>query len=142
MRRRWLRILAVAAAPIVVLALPITPAQATPGVLVYPGMEVRQGTNVCTLGYVDPQMRIAFTAGHCRGSGQVSDRDGNVIGTQALFRDNTPNGTTVDTNHQIADWEAISLSPDVAINNILPVGRQLIADPTIAPVVGMAVCHF
>ena len=113
-----------------------------PGVLVYPGMEVRQGTNVCTLGYVDPQMRIAFTAGHCRGSGQVTDRDGNVIGTQSLFRDNTPNGATVDTNHQIADWEAISLSPDVAVNNVLPGGRQLIADPAIVPVVGMPVCHF
>jgi hypothetical protein len=141
-RRRWLRTLAAAAAPVVALALPIAPAQATPGVLVYPGMEVRQGTNVCTLGYVDPEMRIAFTAGHCRGSGQVTDRDGNVVGTQALFRDNTPNGATVDTNHQIADWEAISLSSDVAINNILPGGRQLIADPAIVPVVGMPVCHF
>ena len=94
-----------------------------------PGMEIRQGTNVCTLGYVDPQMRIAFTAGHCRGNGQVSDRDGNLIGTQALFRDNTPDGATVDTNHQIADWEAISLAPDVMVNNILPGGRQLVADP-------------
>jgi hypothetical protein len=137
-----LRILVVVAAPIVVLALPIAPTQATPGVLVYPGMEIRQGSSVCTLGYVEPQMRIAFTAGHCRGSGQVSDRDGNVIGSQALFRDNTPNGATVDTNHQIADWEAISLSPDVAVNNILPGGRQLIADPAVAPVAGMPVCHF
>lgn len=142
MRRLWLRALAAAAAPIFALVLPSTPAQATPGVLVHPGMEVRQGANVCTLGYVDPQMRIAFTAGHCRGSGQVTDRDGNVIGAQALFRDNTPNGTTVDTNHQIADWEAISLAPDVAVNNILPGGRQLIVDPAIVPVVGMPVCHF
>ena len=101
MRRRWLRMLAATAAPI-----------------------------------------IAFTAGHCRGNGQVSDRDGNLIGTQALFRDNTPNGATVDTNHQIADWEAISLSPDVVINNILPGGRQLIADPAIVAVAGLPVCHF
>lgn len=143
MRRRWLRMLAATAAPVVALALPSAPAQATPGVLVFPGMEVRQGTNVCTLGYVDPQMRIAFTAGHCRGgNGQVTDRDGNLIGTQALFRDNTPNGATVDTNHQIADWEAISLAPDVTINNILPGGRQLISDPAIAPVAGLPVCHF
>jgi hypothetical protein len=141
-RRRWLRMLAAAATPVVALALPIAPARATPGVLVYPGMEVRQGTNVCTLGYVDPQMRIAFTAGHCRGSGQVTDRDGNVVGAQAVFRDNTPNGATVDTNHQIADWEAITLAPDVGVNNILPGGRQLIADPAIVPVVGMPVCHF
>ena len=142
MRRRWLRMLTAAAAPIMAFALQSAPAQAAPRVLVFPGMEVRQGTNVCTLGYVDPQMRIAFTAGHCRGSGQVSDRDGNVIGTQALFRDNTANGATIDTNHQIADWEAISLSPDVVINNTLPGGRQLIADPAIVPTVGMPVCHF
>ncbi len=142
MRRRSLRMLTAAAAPIIAFALPSAPAQATPGVLVYPGMEVRQGTNVCTLGYVDPQMRIAFTAGHCRGNGQVNDKDGNMIGAQALFRDNTPNGATIDTNHQIADWEAISLSPDVVINNILPGGRQLVADPAIVPVTGMPVCHF
>jgi hypothetical protein len=87
-------------------------------------------------------MRIAFTAGHCRGSGQVTDRDGNPIGTQSSFRDNTPNGATVDTNHQIADWEAISLAPDVAVNNVLPGGRQLTADPAIVPVDGLPVCHF
>jgi hypothetical protein len=141
-RRRWLRFFAAAAAPIVALTLPSAPAQATPGVVVFPGMEVRQGTNVCTLGYVDPQMRIAFTAGHCRGNGLVTDRDGNSIGAQALFRDNTPNGATVDTNHQIADWEAISLAPDVAINNVLPGGRQLVADPAIVATVGLPVCHF
>ena len=142
MRRRWLHMLAAAAAPIVALTLPVAPATATPGVLVFPGMEVRQGTNVCTLGYVDPQTRMAFTAGHCRGSGPVSDRSGNVIGSQSGFRDNTPNGATIDTNHQIADWEAISLAPDVAVNNVLPGGRQLIADPAIVPAVGLPVCHF
>jgi hypothetical protein len=134
--------LATAAAPIIPFALPSAPAQATPGVLVFPGMEVRQGTNVCTLGFVDPQTRVAFTAGHCRGSGQASDRDGNPIGTQAGFRDNTPNGATVDTNHQIADWEAIGLTQDVAANNFLPGGRQLISDPAIVPVAGLPVCHF
>ena len=142
MRRRWLHMLAAAAAPIVALTLPVAPATAAPGALVFPGMEVRQGTNVCTLGYVDPQTRMAFTAGHCRGSGPVSDRDGNVIGSQSGFRDNTPNGATIDTNHQIADWEAISLAPDVAVNNVLPGGRQLIADPAIVPAVGLPVCHF
>ena len=142
MRRRLLCMVATAAAPIIAFALPCAPAQATPGVLVYPGMEVRQGTNVCTLGFVDPQPRVAFTAGHCRGSGAVNDRDGNPVGTQAAFRDNTPDGATVDTNYQIADWEAISLAPDVAVNNILPSGRQLISDPAIVPLVGLPVCHF
>jgi hypothetical protein len=141
-RRRWLRAVAAAATPIIGLVTPVVPAHAAPGVLVFPGMEVRQGTNVCTLGYVDPQMRIAFTAGHCRGSGQVTDRDGNPVGSQTLFRDNTPNGATVDTNHQIADWEAISLAPDVAVNNVLPGGRMLISDPAVVPVAGLPVCHF
>jgi hypothetical protein len=141
-RRRWLRMLAAAAAAIVALTLASAPAQASQALLVYPGMEVRQATNVCTLGYVDPQNRIAFTAGHCRGTGPVADKDGNVIGSQTLFRDNTPNGATIDTNHQIADWEAISLSPDITVNDILPGGRELIADPAVVPSVGLPVCHF
>ena len=142
MRRRWLRLLVAAVAPIVVLTLPSTPAYADPNVQVYPGMEIIQGTNVCTLGYVDPQARIAFTAGHCRGDGMVRDKAGNFVGNQALFRDNTPDGTTIDTNHQIADWEAISLAPDVQVNNVLPGGRPLVADPGIVPAPGLAVCHF
>ena len=142
MRRRLLRMAATAAAPVIAFALPSAPGQATPGVLVYPGMEIRQGTNVCTLGFVDPQTRVAFTAGHCRGNGQVNDRDGNPIGSQTGFRDNTPDGATVDTNYQIVDWEAISLAPDAAVNNILPSGRPLISDPAIVPVVGLPVCHF
>jgi hypothetical protein len=141
-RRRWLGLLAAAAAPIAAFAFASAPAQADPGVVVYPGMEVRQGTNVCTLGYVDPQTRVAFTAGHCRGTGPVGDKNGNFVGTQAFFRDNTPNGATVDTNHQIADWEAIALAPDVQVNNILPGGRQLVVDPTVVPSPGMPVCHF
>src|SRR2546430_17652436 len=115
--------LAAAAAPIFALTLPMAPVQATPGVLVFPGMEIRQGTNVCTLGYVDPAMRIAFTAGHCRGSGQVPDRDGDGIGSQALFRENTPKGAPIDTNHVIRDREAISLAPDVSADNVRPGGH-------------------
>jgi hypothetical protein len=120
---------------------PVT-THAAPGALVYPGMEVRQGTNVCTLGFVDIQTRTAFTAGHCRGSGSVGDRDGNVIGHQTLFRDNTPDGATVATDHLIADWEAIQLAPDVAVNNILPGGRVLVVDPTVLPQQSQPVCHF
>nr|WP_090342414.1 hypothetical protein [Mycolicibacterium malmesburyense]CRL72814.1 hypothetical protein CPGR_02483 [Mycolicibacterium malmesburyense] len=142
MRRDWKRVLAAVAAPIAALALGSAPAQATPGVLVYPGMEIRQDNNVCTLGYVDPATRIAFTAGHCRGSGPVRDRDGNHIGMQTVYRDNTPNGATVDTNHQIADWEAIALAPDVVVNNVLPGGKVLVADPGVVPTAGQPVCHF
>jgi hypothetical protein len=72
----------------------------------------------------------------------VRDKAGNVVGNQSFFRDNTPDGTTIDTNHQIADWEAISLAPDVQVNNVLPGGRPLVSDPGIVPTPGLAVCHF
>jgi hypothetical protein len=142
-RRRWLRVLASAAAPIVAaLALPSASTQADPGAVVFPGMEILQGTNVCTLGFVDPQARVAFTAGHCRGDGTVRDTRGNFVGNQAFFRDNTPDGATIDTNHQIADWEAIALAPDVTVNSILPGGKMLVSDPAVVPAPGLPVCHF
>jgi hypothetical protein len=143
LRRQWLRSLAVAAiAPIFALTMPAAPAHATPGVLVYPGMEIHQGSNVCTLGFVDPGARTAFTAGHCRGDGPVVDRVGNPIGALAVFRDNTPDGATVATDHMISDWEAISLAPDVEVNDVLPGGRVLVSDAGIVPTPGLGVCHF
>jgi hypothetical protein len=141
LRRQWLRSLAAAAVSICAL-IPAPPAQATPGVLVYPGMEIHQGSNVCTLGFVDPASRTAFTAGHCRGDGPVVDRDGNPIGTLTSFRDNTPDGATVATDHMISDWEAISLAPDVQVNDILPGGRVLVSDPGVLPAPGLSICHF
>ena len=84
--------------------------------LVFPGMEIHQDNRLCTLGYVDPGLKIAFTAGHCRGSGVVYDREHNVIGRQATFRDNTPSGTTVATDQVISDYEAIVLDSGVAAN--------------------------
>lgn len=143
MPRRWLTRGSVLAAAALALTLASAPAHATPGVVVYPGMEIHQGTNLCTLGFVDPQTRVAFTAGHCRaGGGEVDDKNGNFIGTQAFFRDNTPNGTTIDTNHQIADWQTIALAPDVQVNNVLPSGHALEVDPKVLPAPGMPVCHF
>ncbi|BBX70221.1 Rv1815 family serine proteinase [Mycolicibacterium psychrotolerans] len=129
-------------AALATLLVPSAPANAQPDVLVHPGMEIHQDSVLCTLGYVDPQTRIAFTAGHCRASGTVTDKGGTVIGTQVSFRDNTPDGTTIDTNHQIADWEVIQLLPTAAVNNVLPSGRVLVTDPAVLPVAGMPVCHF
>lgn len=119
-----------------------TPAQAEPGVVVHPGMEIHQDTNLCTIGFVDIATRTAYSAGHCHGSGPVKDRGGALIGHQTVYRDNTPNGATVSTDHQITDWEAIALLPDVGVNNVLPGGRTLVVDPAIVPVVGQPVCHF
>ncbi|WP_041787894.1 hypothetical protein [Mycolicibacterium gilvum] len=129
-------------APLLVVTLGAPVAQAQPGVLVSPGMEIHQDSVLCTLGYVDPGTRIAYTAGHCRASGTVSDKFGTPIGTQGSFRDNTPDGMTVDTNHQITDWEVIHLNQNVVINNVLPSGKALVTDPSVLPVKGMPVCHF
>jgi hypothetical protein len=117
-------------------------AVADPGVLVYPGMEIHQANERCTLGYVDAQARVAYTAGHCRGNGQVTDKDGHFIGTMATFRDNTPDGATIATDHQISDWETITLAGDVMVNDILPGGRVLVTDPVVTVQPGQQVCHF
>jgi hypothetical protein len=111
-------------------------------VLVFPGMEIHQGAHLCTLAYVDPRLRVAFTAGHCRGDGPVTDKDNKVIGNLATFRDNTPNGAFVNTDQQIADYESIVLANDVTANNILPGGRALQSDPGLVVTPGEPVCHF
>ena len=115
---------------------------AVSGVTVSPGMEIRQQSTVCTLGFVDPVARVAFSAGHCRGSGPVTDRDGRVIGVVTSSRDNTPNGTVVRVDQVISDYQTISLAPDVSINNILPGGRVLVSDPAAPLAAGQPVCHF
>jgi hypothetical protein len=111
-------------------------------VLVYPGMEIHQGGHLCTLGYVDPGLRVAFTAGHCHGDGPVTDKDNHVIGNLATFRASTPDGAIVATDQPIADYESIVLTDAVAANNILPGGRALQSDPGLVVTPGENVCHF
>jgi hypothetical protein len=142
LREKCLRVQAVATAVALAAVLGPTVANAAPGGPVFPGMEIRQGTNMCTLAFVDMASRTGFTAGHCRANGSVIDRDGNVIGHQTTFRDNTPDGATISTDHEIADWEAFQFEPDVAISNVLPGGRVLVFDPAIVPSPGLRVCHF
>ncbi|ORV18400.1 hypothetical protein [Mycobacterium celatum] len=141
-RRQPLRaFVAMIAAAVPAAGLPPMVASAEP-VSVFPGMEIHQGNHLCTLGYVDPAYHIAFTAGHCRGDGPVTDKDNNVIGSLATYRDNTPNGSTVATDQQIADYESIVLAGDVTANNVLPGGRPLQSDPGLTVKPGDAVCHF
>ncbi|HME49825.1 hypothetical protein [Mycobacterium sp.] len=141
MRRRSLRALGTAAATVAALLISAAPAQAAP-VAVFPGMEIHQDNNLCTLGYVDPNLKVAFTAGHCRGSGNVTDKDGNFIGGMAVYRDNTPDGSTVSTTDSIFDYEGIGLANDAMPNNVLPGGRVLVSDPTVVLKPGEPVCHF
>ena len=68
--------------------------------------------------------------------------DGRFIGTMITFRDNTPDGATIATDHQISDWESINIAGDVMVNNILPGGRMLVTDPAVNPQQGAPVRHF
>jgi len=111
-------------------------------VLVFPGMEIHQGEHLCTLGYVDPGLRVAFAAGHCHADGPVTDKDNNVIGRLATFRANTADGAVVATDQAITDYESIVLTDGVAANNILPGGRVLQSDPGLVVTPGENVCHF
>lgn len=117
-------------------------AQVDTTVTVSPGMEIHQAGNLCTLGYVDPVARIAYSAGHCGGSGPVTDKNGRFIGMVTASRDNTPNGTVVRTDEVISDYETIALAAEVTPSDVLPDGRRLVVDPTVALVQGGPVCHF
>ncbi len=133
-------VLAVAAgAAITALAPAVT---ADSGTEVFPGMEIRQGSTVCTLGFVDPVARIAFSAGHCRGDGTVTDRTGRVIGVVAASRDNTPDGMVVRTDQVISDYQTITLASYVTVSTVLPGGRRLVVDPGAQIAPGQPICHF
>ena len=143
---RFLRNLVLAAAAGAALAAAVTPAasadSADRAVTVFPGMEIRQQSTMCTLGFVDPVARIAFSAGHCRGNGPVTDRNGRLIGVVTTSRDNTPDGSVVRVDQVISDYETITLNADVVVNNLLPGGRALVADSVVPMAVGQQVCHF
>jgi len=143
---RFLRNLVLAAAAGAALAAALTPAasadSADRAVTVFPGMEIRQQSTMCTLGFVDPVARIAFSAGHCRGNGPVTDRNGRLIGVVTTSRDNTPDGSVVRVDQVISDYETITLNADVVVNNLLPGGRALVADSVVPMAVGQQVCHF
>ena len=79
----WRAATASVAVSLCVVAGSLPVASADPGVLVYPGMEIHQGTTRCTLGYVDPAARTGYTAGHCRGDGPVTDKNGRFIEMEA-----------------------------------------------------------
>ena len=85
---------------------------------------------------------LAIVAALAAGLAPVTDRDHNVIGRLATFRDNTPTGTTVATDQLISDYEAIVLDDHVAVSDVLPGGRRLESNPAVAIAPGQAVCHF
>ena len=139
---RFLQSLVVAGAAAAALGSLAPGASADGRAQVFPGMEIRQGTTVCTLGFVDTATRIGYSAGHCRGNGAVTDRDGRFLGVVGTSRDNTPNGTVVRTDEVISDYETITLADDVIVSTALPGGRQLVADAASPLTAGQPICHF
>lgn len=141
--RMALRVLAASVAALAFTpGLPAAKAHADP-VAVFPGMEILQDNRLCTLGYVDQAARIAYTAGHCRSTGNVvTDKNRNAIGHLATFRDDTPSGSTVAVDQAISDYEVIALDANVSMNDVLPGGRALVSSPNIALAPGQPICHF
>ena len=135
-------VLAAVAGAAVTSSVSLAPVAAADGVTVFPGMEIRQDSSMCTLGYVDPVARVGYSAGHCRGAGVVTDRNGRFIGVVSTARDNTPDGAVVRTDQVISDYQSIKLADDVTINPVLPGGRPLVADPAATLAAGQPVCHF
>lgn len=141
MSRKSVGALLAGAAATVVALTQAAPSDADP-TLVFPGMEIRQGHSMCTLGYVDPIERIAFTAGHCRGDGPVTDRDGRPVGMMVAYADNVEDGASVGLEDEMDDFEVITLYDDVVASTILPGGRVLesVVREEVSP--GEPVCHF
>jgi hypothetical protein len=141
-RRSWC--IAFACAAIVVgLAAPGR-AYAEADVQVFPGMEIHQGSTVCTLGMVQPSLRIALTSGECDGASVVTDSHGKVIGTVTTARHVTADGTGNDAGGSKADidYEVIGLADNADATDVLPTGRQLQSAPGLVALPTDAVCHF
>jgi hypothetical protein len=118
-----------------------TPASAEPGVNVFPGMEIRQGSTVCTLGMVEMTLRIALATGQCDGGSTVTDSNGNVLGGVVTARHNaaTP---AADGSSSDVEYEVIKLADDVRASDVLPTGRQLQSKPGARAQQADWVCHF
>ena len=116
---------------------------ASPGPTVLPGMEIRQGTSSCTVGFVEPQLRVALTTGRCGDGSVVSDADGTVLGSVVVAHHNaTATGTPGEGSILSVEYEVIELAPGVAAADLLPNGNRLESSPGLEAQEGMPVCHF
>ncbi|MCV7310169.1 hypothetical protein [Mycobacterium paraffinicum] len=120
-----------------------SPASADPAVTVFPGMEIRQGDTVCMVGLVEPRLRVAVTSGQCeRGVSEVTDRDGNPVGTVALARRQTADDTAANGAMLPVEYEVIALGAYVTPSDVLPTGRQLKSSPGLRAQPGLPVCQY
>ena len=132
-----------AAAALTVASVLAPVAHADPGAAAYPGMEIRQGTNLCTLGYVDVRTtRRIHTAGHCRAPSPVTDRAAGLIGVPISLQSTVIQGAVIATDQVITDYQQIALNPDVDVNDV-PAGRPRAAVGAAGGLVaGAPICHF
>ncbi|OBG90596.1 hypothetical protein A5697_12005 [Mycobacterium sp. E3251] len=120
-----------------------SPASADPAVTVFPGMEIRQGGTVCMVGMVEPRLRIAVTSGQCEsGASEVTDRDGNPVGTVVLARRQAADDTAANGAMLPVEYEVIALGATVTASDVLPTGRQLKSSPGLRAQPGLPVCQF
>ncbi|KZS67417.1 hypothetical protein A4G26_08555 [Mycobacterium kansasii] len=117
------------------------PAAAKPGVTVFPGMEIHQGAMVCTVGFVEPRLRIAVSAGRCDEGSTVTDSKENVVGTVMLARRGTVNEPAAADSAAGVEYEVITLAPEVIASELLPGGRQLQPIPGFSVQPALPVCH-
>ncbi len=124
-------------------AIAVAPPALADDALVFPGMEIIQGTQSCTLGFVDPEARLGVTAGHCAmdTDGPVYDSGGKAIGVLVIAGSNLQDGDRIDSSKYMVDYEAIKFRDDVAINDILPNGIRLERGSGIQPNTGLPVCR-
>jgi hypothetical protein len=115
---------------------------ADPGVTVFPGMEMYQDDTACTVGFVETRLRIALTAGQCRGGSTVTDSHQQVLGAVVQAHRNTAEGAAADGSVQSVEYEVIALAPNVTASDVLPTGRQLQSTPSLRAELALPVCRF
>jgi hypothetical protein len=116
-------------------------AAAEPAASAAPGMEIHQGSTVCTLGFVEVSLRIAVSTGQCNGGPVATDAMGRTLGSVVQQRraGDAPvaGGTPTDL-----DYEIIGLDLGVDATDTLSTGRQLESKPGAAAEVSGTLCHF
>jgi hypothetical protein len=140
---RGFRLLAIAVAlTLFGVAAPVK-AGADPAVTAFPGLEIHQGSTVCTLGFVELSLRIAMTTGECDGGSVVTDGHGKTLGTVVTARRaaEAPAAEGSAPNPNV-EYEVVGLAEDVIASDTLPTGRQLLSKPGVVAQPAQAACHY
>ncbi len=122
----------------------VTPVEAgaDAGATVFPGMEIHQGSTVCTLGFVELSMQIGLTTGQCDGGSIVTDNHGKVLGSVVTARRNATDAAATDGAAPDIEYEVIKFADDVNATDALPSGRRLESSPGAHARPADQLCHF